>query len=151
MMDHHWWPSIFHKKPWWPSHFQVWWDGVMDHQISDNISITINLTKIPQKVGFFQSKSPKTWAVALFKIGVAIKWIWCRLYSKNFTKKIPYLKFFWSYWYIKWWMMAMDSIKFWSVHLMDDGDGHHNFGIDGDGDGHHFKGDGRHVWLHLMI
>ena len=32
-----------------------------------------------------------------------------------------------------------------SVHLMDDGDGHHNFGIDGDGDGHHFKGDGRHV------
>ena len=43
-------------------------------------------------------------------------------------------------------MMAMDSIKFRSVHLMDDGDGHHNFGIDGDGDGHHFKGDGRHVW-----
>ena len=41
--------------------------------------------------------------------------------------------------------MAMDSIKFRSVHLMDDGDGHHNFGIDGDGDGHHFKGDGRHV------
>ena len=40
----------------------------------------------------------------------------------------------------------MDSIKFRSVHLMDDGDGHHNFGIDGDGDGHHFKGDGRHVW-----
>ena len=39
----------------------------------------------------------------------------------------------------------MDSIKFRSVHLMDDGDGHHNFGIDGDGDGHHFKGDGRHV------
>ena len=30
---------------------------------------------------------------------------------------------------------------------MDDGDGHHNFGIDGDGDGDHFKGDGRHVWL----
>ena len=28
----------------------------------------------------------------------------------------------------------MDSIKFRSVHLMDDGDGHHNFGIDGDGD-----------------
>ena len=25
----------------------------------------------------------------------------------------------------------MDSIKFRSVHLMDDGDGHHNFGIDG--------------------
>ena len=44
-------------------------------------------------------------------------------------------------------MMAMDSIKFRSVHLMDDGDGHHNFGIDGDGDGHHFKGDGRHVWF----
>ena len=43
-------------------------------------------------------------------------------------------------------MMVMDSIKFRSVHLMDDGDGHHNFGIDGDGDGHHFKGDGRHVW-----
>ena len=42
----------------------------------------------------------------------------------------------------------MDSIKFRSVHLMDDGDGHHNFGIDGDGDGHHFKGDGRHVWFH---
>ena len=41
----------------------------------------------------------------------------------------------------------MDSIKFRSVHLMFDGDGHHNFGIDGDGDGHHFKGDGRHVWL----
>ena len=30
-----------------------------------------------------------------------------------------------------------------SVHLIDDGDGHHNFGIDGDG--HHFKGDGHHV------
>ena len=42
--------------------------------------------------------------------------------------------------------MVMDSIKFRSVHLMDDGDGHHNFGIDGDGDGHHFKGDGCHVW-----
>ena len=44
-------------------------------------------------------------------------------------------------------MMAMDSIKFRSVHLMDDGDvnGHHIFCIDGDGDGHHFKGDGRHV------
>ena len=41
----------------------------------------------------------------------------------------------------------MDSIKFRSVHLMDDGDGHHIFCIDGDGDGHHFKGDGRHVWL----
>ena len=46
--------------------------------------------------------------------------------------------------------MAMDSIKFRSVHLMDDGDGHHNFGIDGDGDGHHFKGDGRHVWCLLF-
>ena len=46
--------------------------------------------------------------------------------------------------------MAMDSIKFRSVHLMDDGDGHHNFGIDGDGDGHHFKGDGRHVWSQLI-
>ena len=45
-------------------------------------------------------------------------------------------------------MMVMDSIKFRSVHLMDDGDGHHNFGIDGDGDGHHFKGDGCHVWRH---
>ena len=43
-------------------------------------------------------------------------------------------------------MMAMDSIKFRSVHLMDDGDGHHNFGIDGDGDGHYFKVDGCHVW-----
>ena len=42
-------------------------------------------------------------------------------------------------------MMVMDSIKYRSVHLMFDGDGHHNFGIDGDGDGHHFKGDGRHV------
>ena len=21
MMVHHWWPSIFRKKPWWPSHF----------------------------------------------------------------------------------------------------------------------------------
>ena len=42
-------------------------------------------------------------------------------------------------------MMAMDSIKFQSVHLMDDGDDHHNFCIDGDGDGHHFLGDGRHV------
>ena len=30
---------------------------------------------------------------------------------------------------------------------MDDGDGHHNYCIDGDGDGHHLKGDGRHVWL----
>ena len=118
----------------------------MDHQISDNISITINLTKIPQKVDFFKANPPKTWAVALFKIGVAIKWIWYRLYSKNFYKKDSVLKIFWSYWYIKWWMMAMDSIKFRSVHLMDDGDGHHNFGIDGDGDGHHFKGDGRHVW-----
>ena len=47
--------------------------------------------------------------------------------------------------------MAMDSIKFRSVHLMDDGDGHHNFGIDGDGDGHHFKGDGRHVWLAVNL
>ena len=44
----------------------------------------------------------------------------------------------------------MDSIKFRSVHLMDDGDGHHNFGIDGDGDGHHFKGDGRHAWYILL-
>ena len=48
-------------------------------------------------------------------------------------------------------MMAMDSIKFRSVHLMDDGDGHHNFGIDGDGDGHHFKGDGRHVWWQCTL
>ena len=47
--------------------------------------------------------------------------------------------------------MAMDSIKFRSVHLMDDGDGHHIFCIDGDGDGHHFKGDGRHVWCGLMF
>ena len=47
-------------------------------------------------------------------------------------------------------MMAMDSIKFRSVHLMDDGDGHHNFGIDGDGDGHHFKGDGCHVWYRIL-
>ena len=47
--------------------------------------------------------------------------------------------------------MVMDSIKFRSVHLMDDGDGHHNFGIDGDGDGHHFKGDGPHVWLSCSI
>ena len=46
--------------------------------------------------------------------------------------------------------MAMDSIKFRSVHLMDDGDGHHIFCIDGDGDGHHFKGDGRHVCLKLI-
>ena len=45
----------------------------------------------------------------------------------------------------------MDSIKFRSVHLMDDGDGHHNFGIDGDGDGHCFKSDGRHVWLSCSI
>ena len=48
-------------------------------------------------------------------------------------------------------MMAMDSIKFRSVHLMDDGDGHHNFGIDGDGDGHHFKGDGRHVCTRVYL
>ena len=47
--------------------------------------------------------------------------------------------------------MVMDSIKFRSVHLMDDGDGHHNFGIDGDGDGHHFKGDGRHVWWQCTL
>ena len=47
-------------------------------------------------------------------------------------------------------MMVMDSIKFRCVNLMDDGDGHHNFGIDGDGDGHHFKGDGRHVWSKLF-
>ena len=45
--------------------------------------------------------------------------------------------------------MVMDSIKFQSVNLMDDGDGHHIFCIDGDGDGHHFLGDGRHVWLRL--
>ena len=36
--------------------------------------------------------------------------------------------------------MAMDSIKFRSVHLMDDGDGHHIFCIDGDGDGHDVDG-----------
>ena len=47
--------------------------------------------------------------------------------------------------------MVMDSIKFRSVHLMFDGDGHHNFGIDGDGDGHHFKGDGRHVWIGYIL
>ena len=47
--------------------------------------------------------------------------------------------------------MVMDSIKFRSVHLMFDGDGHHNFGIDGDGDGHRFKGDGLHVWLSCSI
>ena len=43
-------------------------------------------------------------------------------------------------------MMVMDSIKFQSINLMDDGDGHHIFCIDGDGDGHRFLGDGRHVW-----
>ena len=48
-------------------------------------------------------------------------------------------------------MMAMDSIKFWSPHLMDDGDGHHDYHIDGDGDGHHLKGDGRHVCLVLIM
>ena len=42
-------------------------------------------------------------------------------------------------------MMVMDSIKFQSINLMDDGDGHHIFCIDGDG--HRFWGDGRHVWL----
>ena len=29
--------------------------------------------------------------------------------------------------------MGMNSIKFQSVHLMDDGDDHHNFCTDGDG------------------
>ena len=43
--------------------------------------------------------------------------------------------------------MVMDSIKFQSINLMDDGDGHYIFCIDGDG--HRFLGDGRHVWFEV--
>ena len=81
----------------------------MDHQISDNISITINLTKIPQKVDFFKANPQKheLWLFSRLELqssGFGIDYI-----PRIFTKKIRYLKFFWSYWYIKWWMMAMDS------------------------------------------
>ena len=121
----------------------------MDHQIFANFSITINIEKSLKKWTFMQKlgacfrKTPKILTVALLKIVVWIKWIMYIFYSKHFFEK-P--KNYWSYWYIGQWMMVMDSIKFWSPHLMDDGDGHHNYCIDGDGDGHHLKGDGRHVW-----
>ena len=66
----------------------------MDHQISDNISITINLTKIPQKVDFFKANPQKheLWLFSRLELqsnGFGIDYI-----PRIFTKKIHYLNFF---------------------------------------------------------
>jgi len=85
----------------------------MDHQISDNISITINLTKIPQKVDFFKANTQKheLWLFSRLELqsnGFGIDYI-----PRIFTKKIHYLNFL---------VILINKV-------MDDGDGFHQISI----------------------
>ena len=59
-------------------------------------------------------------------------WDMYTLHSKHVLKKKIQFFLVISYWYVELWMMVINSIKIQSVHLMDDGNGHHNICIDGD-------------------
>ena len=66
----------------------------MDHQISDNISITINLTKIPQKVDFFKANPQKHELLLFSKLELQSSGFGIDHIPRIFKKKIQYLKFF---------------------------------------------------------